>query len=186
MPGVGQFREPPYHVLSVGRGSGAAAAASGGGAASAPQPVIFPPEVYPIPGAVLFSVSTVPPGLAVSAAGGVVVLATLPIPAQSKGVLNVVEYGANTVTVATLLTFNVRFNQGPISYGALTIAPARNATFAGESKNPLIRIPLGVNVVDIIATVAAADGATYLCGATLEGWYWTLQDEQAYNSGRSG
>ena len=184
MPGVGQYREPPYHVMSVGTGSGAVAAS--GQAGSAPQPVVFPPEVYPIPGAVLFSISTAPPGLAVSTAGGPVVLLTIPIPAQSKGVLNVVEYGADTMTVNSLLTFNVRFNQGPISYGPLTISPARNATFAGESKNPLIRIPLGTTVVDLIVSVGAADGATYLCGGTLEGWYWTLADEQAYAQGRTG
>ena len=185
MPGPASFQYPPFHVISPGRGSGAAAAGNGQPMV-APSPVLFPPEVYPIPGAVLFSLSTAPPGLGVSAAGGMVVLVTVPIPAQSKGVLNVVEYGANTMTVRSLLTFTVRFTQGPIQYGPLTLSPARNATFAGEAKNPLIRIPLGTTVVDFTVTVGAADGATYLCGATLEGWYWTLADEQAYNQGRTG
>jgi hypothetical protein len=184
MPGMSSFRDPPYHVLSPGRASGAGTA-GGGQPAVAPTPVVFPPEIYPIPGAVLFSISTVPPGLAV-ATGAPVVLLTIPIPAQSKGVLNVVEYGANNFTVASLLTFNIRFNQGAIGYGPLAISPSRNATFAGESKNPLIRIPLGVAVVDLIVSVGAADGATYLCGGTLEGWYWTLANEQAYNQGRTG
>lgn len=184
MSGPAAYRDVPFDVLRQGgRPGGAGGNGGGGGALIAPQQVVFPPEVYPIPGATLFSVSTVPPGLAVSAAGGGVVLVTIPIPAQSVGVINVVEYGANTVTTATLLLFALRFNQGPVSYGPLTISPSRNATFAGESRNPLIRVPLGTTVVDIFVTVGAADGATYLCGATVEGWYWTLAQAQAYASG---
>ena len=79
----------------------------------APTPVIFPPEVYPIPGATLFALSTVPPGLDVTNAAPVV-LVTIPIPAQSVGVINGIEYGANALTMASLLTFVVRFNQGPV------------------------------------------------------------------------
>ena len=76
--------------------------------------------------------------------------------------------------------------RGRFQYGPLAISPSRNATFGGESKNPLIRIPLGTTVVDLLVSVGAADAATYLCGGTLEGWYWSLQAEQAYAQGRSG
>lgn len=185
MPGVGQFRLPPYDVLAHGK---AGAAAQGRYAAGSPAgvPVLFPPEIFPIPGAVLFSISTTPPGASVSFAGGGVVLASVVIPAQSSGIINVVEYGVNTMTPASLLTFNVRFNQGPIGYGPLAVSPSRAAAFAGESKNPLIRIPDGITLIDLFVTVAAADGATYLVGGTLEGWYWTPADELAYYQGRTG
>jgi len=187
VPGPASYRDPPFHILTpAGARSGAASPQQATQTGQPGVPVLFPPEIYPIPGAVLFSISTTPPGLAVSNAGGGVVLLTIPIPAQSVGVINVVEYGANTMTTTSLLTFNVRFNQGPIGYGPLTISPARNATFAGESKNPLIRIPPGVAVIDLYVTVGAADGATYLCGGTLEGWYWTPADVAAYNQGRTG
>ena len=164
----------------LGSGSG-----GNGGSSVPPQPVIFPPEVYPIPGATLFALSTVPPGLNVTNAAPVV-LVTIPIPAQSVGVISGIEYGANALTVASLLTFVVRFNQGPVSYGPLGFTVSGNVNYLKEAHSPLIRIPLGTTVVDVLATVAAADGATYLAGATLVGWYWTLAQATAYQQGIGG
>ena len=97
MAGQANYRQPPYDALRVPMRVGQA------GAQRPPQAVIFPPEVYPIPSAILFSVSTVAPGLAVSNAAAVV-LATIAIPPQSKGVINVVEYGANTWTAGSVLS----------------------------------------------------------------------------------
>jgi hypothetical protein len=183
MPGPTNFQPPPYHVLSPGVARPTVPVGSAAGVT--PMPILFPPEVYPIPNAVLFSVSTAPPGLSVSNAGGGVVLASVPIPAQSIGVINVVEYGINGFAIGSLVTYAVRFNQGPSAYGPLGFTVSGAVNYLKESHNPLIRIPLGTSVVDVFVTVGAGDGATYLTGATLEGWYWTPLDEAVYRAGGS-
>ena len=182
MPGVGAYRDPPFHVLSPGVARPTVPIGSGQGVT--PTPVLFPPEIYPIPNAVLFSNSTVPPGLTATNAAPVV-LVTFPIPAQSIGVINVVEYGINGLATTSLVTYTVRFNQGPVAYGPLGYSVSGNVAYLKESRNPLIRIPLGTTVVDIIVTVGAADGGSYLTGATIEGWYWTPLDEAVYRNGGS-
>lgn len=146
-----------------------------------PLPVVFPPEVYPIPGAVLFQPSA--QNTAVSNASGVVVLASVAIPAQSRCVIRRVQFGVDSMTTASLLTWYIRGNQGNLLLNPFAINPARAATFAGDDQDVLIRVPEGVSVLDLAVAVGAADAATYQTGGMFSGWYWTREQEDAYRAG---
>lgn len=145
-----------------------------------PQAVIFPPEVYPIPGAVLFAPSA--QNVAVTNAA-VVVLATTLIPAQSRCVVRRVQFGLDSMTTATVITWNLLGNQGPLLPNSFRLDPARAAAFAGDDQELLLRVPDGVTVLELAVTVGAADAATYQVGGLFSGWYWTPEQEAAYRAG---
>lgn len=171
----------PYDLMATTRqfrGQG-----SSGGAI--PQPVIFPPEIYPIPGATILANGTVT-GVSVSNAGGPQVLATLNFPAQARGVIRHVSWGLTGMATSTNISWIIQFNSSPYTYGPLVISPPRAAVFAGDDRDVVIRIPDGTGVATLVASVAASDGGTYTVGGSLEGWWWMPQQEEAYREGRLG
>lgn len=176
-------RDKPLDITGTGKaltGRGGGGPGGNGPAPAPPVPVVFPPEIYPIPGArnIYGSTNTTVSNAAVAT------LATIPILANEVARISAIRLVVNSVTLGTLLTFAVTQNTGAVNgYGAITI-PAMAATVFQLELTPLIRIPVGISVLAITATVAAADAATYNIYAALEGWAWDPALAKAYGEGK--
>jgi hypothetical protein len=149
-----------------------------GVAVPAPRSVLLPPTFFPYVGARrLFSQL----GASLTS-GATAVVATVALNASEIGAISDIEIGINNMLTTTVATWAVRFNGGPINWGPLSLIP-RAATYAGSAWSQLgLPIPIGINVVDILATVS--DAGTYLVGASITGWVWTQDMEQNVRLGR--
>lgn len=176
-------RDQPLDITRAGqalRGRGPGGAGGpGGGARIAPAPVVFPPEVYPVPGSRNFY-SQVSASVSNAAAA---TLASVSLLASEVARISAINLVITPLTTSSVITFSVRTNQGAVNgYGAITIPQATSASLFLE-KLVLIRIPVGTSVIDVTATVGAADAATYTLSASLEGWAWDPALAAAYAAG---
>lgn len=174
-------RTRPLDLTHAGtRVTGRAGQGAGGPAPAPPVPVIFPPEIYPIPGSRNLFAS----GQASVSNAAVATLCSATLLAAEVARLSVLTFVVNSLTTASLITFAVLQNQGAVQgYGSIPVPPATAATLTIE-KQVLIRVPVGIQTLSVTATVAAADAATYVLYAALEGWAWTPELAQRYASGQ--
>lgn len=149
------------------------------GAGPVPQPVIFPPEIYPIPGARLFT----PEGNATVSNAAVTTLVSTTVQSSEIGVIRSLVFVLNNMTLATVASFAILYDGVPTDYGPVTYTP-RLASVLLDSRDVVIRIPPNVTTVSIAVTIGATDPNSYLVGATLGGWCWSPGQEVAYREGR--
>ena len=144
------------------------------------RPVLLPPTYFPYAGSRrVFSQQSATVALLSPA-----VVATFALLSTEIGVLSDVEIGISNMLTTTVAAWAIRFNGGPIQWGPLSLIP-RAATYAGDAWTSLgMPIPVGVQTVDVYATVA--DAGTYLMGASITGWAWPLDLEDAVREGRAG
>lgn len=178
-------RDKPLDLTGTGKalrrpGGGGPGGGNGGPAPAPPVPVVFPPEIYPIPGA-RNVYSTVNASVSNAA---VATLATISFLSNEVAVVRAIRLVVNSLTTSSLITFSVVANQGAVpGYGAIPMPQAAATVFLLEL-TPVIRLPIGTSVVSIIATVAATDATTYVMSATLEGWAWDPSLAKAYFAGQ--
>lgn len=133
--------------------------------------VVFPPEIYPTADAQTFNVvgtATLGPGPVAST----VIAGPLQLPTNMVGVVREITLVVNNVLVTSLVTFSLRFNQGPVpGFDNLFIAPRAAASVAVSypPESVLQRVGDGTTI-DISAVVA--DAGTYQMTATFRGWWY--------------
>lgn len=164
----------------VNRGTSAQPLPMGGSQGPPARPVLLPPTFFPYQGSrrvfsqLSATVSAITPS----------VVATIVLLPSEIAVISDIEIGLNAMLATTLAAWTVRFNGGPIEWGPLSLIP-RPAVYAGSAWSQLgVRVPIGVAVIDILATIA--DPGTYLMGASITGWAWPLALEDAIREGRAG
>jgi len=175
-------RPDPYDVRMVGSSNVVTNPAPRpvGYALAPSRPVLLPPTFFPYPGSrrVFAQSSATVALLSPQVVASFVMLST------EIGVLSDVEIGISNMLTTTVAAWAIRFNGGPIQWGPLSLIP-RAATYAGDAWTSLgMPIPVGVATVDVYATVA--DAGTYLMGASITGWAWPLDLEDAIREGRAG
>ncbi len=103
------------------------------------------------------------------------------IPRNNVGVIREINLNINDMVAATVVTWSLRFNDGPVQgFDNLTLFPriaaSVSATFPPEST--LINAPDGAKI-DIQITLVSA--TSHLIGATFRGWFYSK--EVAYRYG---
>lgn len=133
--------------------------------------VVFPPEIYPPKEAQSFNVvgtAALGPGpTALTLIAGPLVL-----PTNMVGVVREITLVVNNLLTTSLVTFSLRFNQGPVpGFDNLFIAPraAASVSVSYPPESVLQRVGDGTTI-DIAAVVA--DGGTYQMTATFRGWWY--------------
>lgn len=133
--------------------------------------VAFPPEIYPTKDAQSFNVV----GTATLGPGPVpltVVAGPLVLPTNMVAVVREITLVVNALLTTSLITFSLRFNQGPVpGFDNLFIAPRAAASVASSypPDSVLQRVGDGTTI-DIAAVVA--DAGTYQMTATFRGWWY--------------
>lgn len=159
------FRFP--NVAPLGRGGNALT----GGAAKRRGSALFPPHLFPPPGATaIFKSDTLatagagiysPPGL------------VFQIPKGYIGVLRVLSPFVDNPTAATLLTWTVRVNGiAPNGLNGLTIIGRDASSIEKVFDQYSLELPEGA-AVDV--QIAQLDVGAYRVGMQLEGWYYNTE-----------
>ena len=140
--------------------------------AVAPTMVMFPPEIYPSKEAQSFNITgtaTIGPGPTALAA----LTAAFQLPVNMIAVVREITLNVNALLVTSLITFSLRFNQGPVpGFDNLFVAPraAASVSIAYSPESVLVRVPDG-STIDI-AVVVADVGGTYQMTANFRGWWY--------------
>lgn len=139
--------------------------------AGGPAMVSFPPEIYPTRDAQTFNVTgtgTLGPGPVVQT----VVAGPFALPVNMVAVVREVTLVINNLLTTSLITFALRFNQGPVPGFDNMFVPPRAAASVSISYPPqstLVRVPDGSSI-DIAAVIA--DAGAYQMTANFRGWWY--------------
>lgn len=144
---------------------------------------LFPPDIYPPPGAQHFTAEGTLSGatIATTTAPGAV-LASFQIPPNEVAVVRDVTLSINSMLASTDVRWRLRFNGSLVSgWNDLTIFPRAAAsvvaTFPPEST--LIEVPDGALTEMLVQVV---DAGTYFVGATFHGWHYGKSVKTRYAS----
>lgn len=136
-----------------------------------PAVVSFPPEIYPTRDAQTFNITgtgTLGPGPVVAT----VVAGPFQVPVNMVAVVREVTLVVNNLLTTSLITFSLRFNQGPVPGFDNMFVPPRAAASVSISYPPqstLVRVPDGSSI-DI--AVVIADAGAYQLTANFRGWWY--------------
>lgn len=138
--------------------------------------VIYPPDIYRIPGSSDFnpsgSVQIVGPGTttAIPLAPQVGSVANrIEIPKGNVGVISSVLISITNMVATTNATFSIFIDGAPVpGYAGISMTP-RVSPYVSAGFDTLVRVPNGSVVT---ATGTVVDGGTYVLGIAISGWYW--------------
>lgn len=163
---VGFYRAPG----SPGGGPGAPAAGGGAGL-DAPAPIartmqVFPPELYPIPGAQEFRLNE----QFASPAAGVLTPAALRtvIPDRYVGIVRAFSYAMLAMSAATVVKWELLVNGGPVAGYSFAFFPGAVPRISA-AEDVYLRVPMGATLE---VRFTNTDGAAYTVGAGYYGWFW--------------
>lgn len=143
----------------------------------------FPPDIYPIPGAVQFRKRAT----FNSPAAGTIEPAALvfPLPSDQIGVLKIFGFGLLNMLATTDVGWSLWFDNNVVpGYEDLGFFPGPVPRVTEDDTDLLIPIPMGAR---ISVKFRNGDGAAYVAGANYFGWSYTPEsaDRWAGSAGRS-
>lgn len=164
----------------VGRSLGVGAARSAGMPLGPAQVVVFPPYQFPPPGAQFFNLfgnATV-----TNAAKSIPAGLSFNVPSGAVAVIRGLTLNVNTLTASSDVRFDLLVNGAPPpGWGNLTIfpRPATSVSASWDSGQIVVQVPDG-GTVQLQLWVGAGDGASYLLGGTVTGWYYSKTIEEQF------
>lgn len=157
--------------------------AGGGGPGIDRTLQVYLPEIFPIPNATEFNVLATKQTTAAETNIDIGLL--VPVPDNNIGIIRGVTLFVSDMTPATVVSFTLLLDNGPVGgYANLSIFP-RTAPFVSNGFDSFIRVDNGQT---IRTQYTNTDGGTYTLGIQVSGWWWprTLGDLWIRTGGAQG